>query len=253
MRIRYEPKAALGPLGDAAAGAPVVVAQLGQSLDGRIATPTGKSKYISGQGALHHLHHLRASVDAVIVGVNTVIVDDPLLTVRHVDGDTPARVVIDPSGRLPADRRLFEFSGRVILIRADDLSTPPQVRADSAAGLDEIRLPRRADGVIPPQDIVNALAAKGLTRILIEGGARTLSHAMQEGRVDFLHVTVSPIILGSGAQGLNLAPIDELKEAIRPCADVFAFDDGDVLFACDLRKARRAGAADEATLKTAAE
>ncbi|MEL6128139.1 MAG: RibD family protein, partial [Pseudomonadota bacterium] len=82
-------------------GEPVVVAQLGQTLDGRIATVTGASKYINGHSALDHLHRLRAHVDAVVVGVGTAIADDPQLTVRRVDGQSPARVVIDPRGRMP--------------------------------------------------------------------------------------------------------------------------------------------------------
>ena len=244
--MRYSPQSALGALnGPASPDAPLVVAQLGQSLDGRIATPTGKSKYISGKAALNHLHSLRASVDAVIVGVNTVIVDDPLLTVRLVEGRTPTRVVIDPSGRLPADRKLFEYNGPITLIRAEGAQSTPQVRADSSLGIDEIVLPRRDDGVISPAAIIEALTGKGLAKFLIEGGAQTLSHAMQEGCVDFLHVTVSPTILGSGATGLNLPPIDELSEAIRPNAQVFAFDDGDALFACELSRRCSEDAADE--------
>jgi diaminohydroxyphosphoribosylaminopyrimidine deaminase / 5-amino-6-(5-phosphoribosylamino)uracil reductase len=82
---------------------PFVVAQLGQSLDGRIATVTGDSKYINGEAALDHLHAIRAHVDAVVVGIGTVIADDPQLTVRRAEGRNPARVIIDPRGRLPHD------------------------------------------------------------------------------------------------------------------------------------------------------
>src|SRR5262245_56335262 len=92
---------ALAPLDTYPADTPLVIAQLGQSLDGRIATPTGASKYINGPIALDFLHHLRARVDAVVVGVSTVIADDPLLTVRRVPGQSPARIVIDPRGRMP--------------------------------------------------------------------------------------------------------------------------------------------------------
>src|ERR1044071_4782095 len=79
---------------------PFVIAQLGQSLDGRIATLSGDSKYINSASALDHLHRLRAQVDAVVVGVGTVVADDPQLTVRRVAGRSPARVVIDPRGRM---------------------------------------------------------------------------------------------------------------------------------------------------------
>ena len=92
-----------------------VIGQLGQSLDGRIATPSGHSKYISGPEALRHLHQLRALVDAVVVGVQTVIADDPQLTVRHVAGRSPARVVIDPEGRMPRNARLLADDGVPVL------------------------------------------------------------------------------------------------------------------------------------------
>src|SRR3954454_19347186 len=91
----------LSHIRDAPIDRPFVVAQLGQSLDGRIATSTGASRSINGTCALDHLHRLRAHVDAVIVGVGTVIADNPMLTVRRVPGPNPARVFIDPHGRLP--------------------------------------------------------------------------------------------------------------------------------------------------------
>src|SRR5581483_11308454 len=85
----------------------VVVAQVGQSLDGRIATESGHSHYINGPGSLTHLHRLRSLVDAVLIGVGTAIADDPQLTVRRVSGPQPARVIIDPRGRLSAQARAF--------------------------------------------------------------------------------------------------------------------------------------------------
>ncbi len=87
-----------GPLRQGTVDDLVVVGQIGQSLDGRIATESGHSKYINGPAGLAHLHRLRALVDAVVVGVGTAIADDPQLTVRRVAGPQPARVVIDPEG-----------------------------------------------------------------------------------------------------------------------------------------------------------
>lgn len=89
------------------ARADLVVAQAGQSLDGRIATAAGHSHYVTGPGDIRRLHRLRALVDAVIVGAGAVAADDPRLTVREADGDNPLRVVIDPNGRLDRSRRVF--------------------------------------------------------------------------------------------------------------------------------------------------
>src|ERR1700754_3479338 len=94
-------EALFGPLRAGRADSLMVVGQLGQSLDGRIATETGHSHYVNGPSGLAHLHRLRALVDAVVVGVGTALADDPQLTVRRVSGPQPARVVIDPNGRLP--------------------------------------------------------------------------------------------------------------------------------------------------------
>src|SRR5882724_10160038 len=96
-----------GPLRSGTVDDLVVVGQIGQSLDGRIATESGHSHYINGAEGLAHLHRLRALVDAVVVGIGTVLADDPQLTVRRVAGPHPARVVIDPRGRLPAGARLL--------------------------------------------------------------------------------------------------------------------------------------------------
>src|SRR3984957_8303343 len=108
-----------GPLRKGTVDDLVIVGQLGQSLDGRIATETGHSKYINGPAGLVHLHRLRALVDAVVVGVGSAIADDPQLTVRRVAGPQPARVVIDPKGRLEPTARMFaDDGGRRIVVMA---------------------------------------------------------------------------------------------------------------------------------------
>lgn len=259
--MRYQPGLALRDLTAKPSESPFVIAQIGQSLDGRIATPTGKSKYISGRASLRHLHRLRASADAVVVGVNTVIADDPQLTVRLVDGRSPVRVIIDPSGRLPNGPRclngpLVAGGPHTILVRDEALAARPCVGPCGIRGIDEIRLPRRPDGSIAPKAIVAALAERGLSRVLIEGGAKTISCAIDDGCVDFLHVTVSPMIIGSGTPGIALPPIDELEDSLRPSAQVYTFSDGDALFVCDMRRRRAKAAEDEAendeTCETAA-
>jgi diaminohydroxyphosphoribosylaminopyrimidine deaminase / 5-amino-6-(5-phosphoribosylamino)uracil reductase len=214
---------------DAARDRPFVVAQLGQSLDGRIATPTGESRWINRDAALDHVHRLRATVDAVVVGIGTVVADDPLLNVRRVKGRNPARVVIDPSGRMPSGARLLmEDGARRLVVRTHDGPAPP-------AGIELVRVPGQG-GPISPRAIVDALFALGLKTLLIEGGAWTVSSFIDAGAVDRLHVLVAPMILGSGKTGLALKPIARLMEARRPVTQVHLLADGDVLFDCDLRQ-----------------
>jgi diaminohydroxyphosphoribosylaminopyrimidine deaminase / 5-amino-6-(5-phosphoribosylamino)uracil reductase len=204
----------------------LAVGQLGQSLDGRIATLSGHAQYISGPEGLAHLHRLRAVVDAVVVGAGTVRADDPKLTVRHVAGPSPARVVIDPRGSLPPTARAFAADGiRRFAICREDAPVPP-------TGVDALRLPL-TDGIFAPSAILDALAALGLRRVLIEGGARTLSHFLSAGCLHRLHVVVAPLILGSGIAGLSLPPIDHMNEALRVPMRAHPLGD-EVLFDCDL-------------------
>jgi diaminohydroxyphosphoribosylaminopyrimidine deaminase / 5-amino-6-(5-phosphoribosylamino)uracil reductase len=208
---------------------PFVVAQLGQSLDGRIATITGHSRYINRPQALDHLHRLRAHVDAVIVGIGTVLADDPALTVRRVNGTNPARVIIDPSGKLPDNARCLIRDGSACYVVRGIAGAP--VRGA------EIILADRVNGMLSPLSIIAQLHARGMGRILVEGGSRTVSCFIQARALDRLHVLVAPLIIGSGRTGLELPPIATLDQALRPVSRIHLFADGDVLFDCDLRQA----------------
>lgn len=209
----------------------MVVGQLGQTLDGRIATITGQSKYINGPAGLTHLHRLRAVVDAVVVGVGTAVADDPRLNVRLVTGKNPARVVIDPKARLRPDALVWTADGtRRIVIVADNATanTPPGVEVISIAS---------HNGKLAPADILKALCANGIRRILIEGGADTVSRFMQAGCLDRLHVIVAPIIMGSGRPGFSLPAIEHMDQAVRIKMHSYPLED-EMLFDCDLSAQR---------------
>jgi diaminohydroxyphosphoribosylaminopyrimidine deaminase / 5-amino-6-(5-phosphoribosylamino)uracil reductase len=211
---------------------PLVIAQLGQSLDGRIATPTGESRWINRDAALTHVHRLRATLDAVMVGVGTVAADNPWLNVRHVEGRNPTRVIVDPSGRCPPDARCLDGQdgARRMIIRADGLEVPTRL----PDGVEIVPIPA-FDGRLDPNAVIRALWDRGVKSMLIEGGAWTVSEFINAGAVDRLHVLVAPMILGSGKTGLCLSPIERLAQALRPTASTHILDDGDVLFDLDLR------------------
>jgi diaminohydroxyphosphoribosylaminopyrimidine deaminase/5-amino-6-(5-phosphoribosylamino)uracil reductase len=216
-----------GPLRRGMADDLMVVGQYGQSIDARIATVTGHSHYVNGEAGLAHLHRLRALVDAVVIGVGTALADDPQLTVRRVAGPNPARVVIDPNGRLPPTARLLKADGaRRLLVNgtAGTARLPPDV--------ERIVLPM-AGGHVDPAAILAALAERGLRRILIEGGANTVSRFLAAGCLDRLHVVIAPIILGSGPSGVMLPPIARVDQALRAPMRVHVMGD-EVLLDCDL-------------------
>lgn len=221
-----------GPLQAGAVDDLVVIGQIGQSLDGRIASNDGRREVINGLDGLAHLHRLRALVDAVVVGIGTVLADDPLLTVRRVAGPSPARIVIDPRGRLPRSARLLGDDGArrmVITNGAADPDLPPGVERIALAG---------NGGQIDPADIVAALARAGCRRVLIEGGSETLSRFLAAQCLDRLHIVVAPIILGAGRASCMLSTIAHADDAIRPQVRAVPLGD-EVLFDCDLSRHRR--------------
>ena len=207
-------------------------AQCGQSIDARIATASGHSHYINGAEGLAHLHRLRALVDAVVVGVGTALADDPQLTVRRVAGPNPARVVIDPNGRLAPTARAAggrrrpqagdhaDGHGRSIFRPASKWSGSPQ-----------------RTGRLAPADVLAALAERGFRRILIEGGSNTVSRFLAAGCLDRLHVMIAPMIIGAGPSSVSLAPIDRVDQAIKAPMRAHILGD-EVLLDCDLSAQR---------------
>ena len=214
--------------------ADLVIAQTGQSLDGRIATAAGHSHYVTGPADIRRLHRLRALVDAVVVGAGTVAADNPRLTVREVEGENPVRVILDPHGRLDRDRHVFsDGAARTVEVRraADGGASRPRLEGDV------LRMPAGGGG-FDPAAVLQALRRQGYRRILVEGGGTTVSRFLQAGALDRLHVTVAPLLIGGGRPAFTLDPIESLDEALRPHCRHFRLGD-DILFDLDLRGATR--------------
>lgn len=195
-----------------------VIAQSAQSLDGFIATTSGDGAGLSGQADLVHLHRLRALADAVVVGATTVINDAPRLTVRLPAGENPVRVVLDPSGRVPADAGLFT-DGLAPTVRV----VGPNVAPLSSAGekpSGELPLGGVRDLVLPapfePTAIIEALWGLGLRRVLVEGGGTTVSRFLAAGVLDRLFVTSVPVFLGGGVPGVRPPAASEVTDGLRP-------------------------------------
>jgi riboflavin-specific deaminase-like protein len=207
----------------------VVVGQIGQSIDGRVATTTGQSHYINCPAGIAHLHRLRALVDAVVIGVRTACADDPQLTVRRVRGPNPVRVVLDPHGRLSPNARLLSGEVETILVTAQGTNC-------KFSGVEILSLPATG-GNMAPSAILAGLAKLGLRRVLVEGGANTVSRFLQARCLDRLHVVIAPLILGAGRPSFAFGAIDRLEEAMRPPVRTHQLD-RDMLFDCDLSAQR---------------
>ncbi|WP_018139402.1 MULTISPECIES: RibD family protein [unclassified Thioalkalivibrio] len=209
----------------------ITVAQLGQSLDGRIATQSGHSQYVTGPEDIEHLHRLRALVDGVVVGAGTVVADDPRLTVRKAEGVHPVRVILDPDGRIRSSARVFQDGEVKTLVVHAEGHGP----CDMPGHVECMEMPVDADGRFAPPELRDRLAAEhGLHRLLVEGGGRTVSRFLASDTLDRLHLTIAPMLIGSGRQGITLPEIDTLDQALRPPCRIFRLG-GDTLYDLDLR------------------
>ncbi|HEY7044704.1 MAG TPA: GTP cyclohydrolase II [Nocardioidaceae bacterium] len=220
------------------AGDRFVVAQLGQSIDGFIAARTGDACYVTGDADRTHLHRMRALVDAVVVGVGTVLADDCRLSVRSVSGPNPVRVILDPRGRVPRDAQLLTNpEAPTLWLVADD--RPPL--STGASHVDVVALPRSGPARgFAPADVLGLLGDRGLGRVLVEGGGVTVSRFLAAGALDRLLVTTAPLLVGDGVPGLRFNGQDRLADALRAPSRHFVLG-GDVCLELDLAAARRNG------------
>lgn len=214
-----------------------VIGQLGQSLDGCVATRNGDSCFVNGPETLTHLHRLRALSDAVLVGAGTAASDNPRLTTRHVSGPSPVRVLLDPTLRLRSvlsTAHVFN-DGQAPTLWLCDARWRDEAQALAGASrvlavpglLDEGGVPR------PPQAVA-ALRARGLTHLFVEGGGVTVSRFLAQRCLDRLHLAVAPLLIGDGRPGLRFAGADRLADCPRPPCRVYRLGN-DLLWDVDLR------------------
>jgi diaminohydroxyphosphoribosylaminopyrimidine deaminase/5-amino-6-(5-phosphoribosylamino)uracil reductase len=226
-------------------GAPSwVLAQLGQSLDGCVATAAGDSYFVTGASSLLHLHRLRALCDAVLVGAGTVAADDPQLTTRRVPGPQPVRVVLDPGARLDGRARVLR-DGQAPTLWMCDARHAAEARARLAFAASSSRGAEvlGVDGLLDTEDVnrghhparaIAALAARGLRLVFVEGGGITVSRFLAAGALDRLHLIVAPVLIGDGRRGLRGPPRALMAACPRPPARTLALGE-DVLWDLDLR------------------
>ena len=178
-------------------GMPFVTAKYAMSLDGKIATAAGDSRWISGAESRRRVHRLRATCDAIMVGVGTAVQDDPQLTARDEDdrtlGRQPLRVVVDSRGRLPSDARLLRAPGRTLVAVAD--ASPQREAALRNAGAEVVSLPG-ADGRVDLAALLQHLGGREVTALLVEGGGTLLASLFREGLVDKVCAFVAPVLVG---------------------------------------------------------
>jgi 3,4-dihydroxy 2-butanone 4-phosphate synthase/GTP cyclohydrolase II len=211
---------------------PYVVLKFAQTLDGRIATATGDARWISGEAERRVSHALRAACDGVLVGVGTVVQDDPQLTVRMVPGASPLRFVLDSTLRLPLDAKILQPEG-VTTILTTDRARADRRRALSDLGVGVELLPAGPQGVDLPAALA-ALRRVGVETLLVEGGARVITSLLAASLVDRLIVGVAPTIIGKGTEAVGPLGITSVADGLRLVNRSTHVVGDDVLIAGDL-------------------
>ena len=196
-------------------GLPFITVKYAQSLDGRIATASGASRWISAEESQRFVHQLRAEHDAIMVGIGTILVDDPELTVRLVKGKNPVRICLDSQLRIPVNARVFQGEGRTLIVTTEGGSRE-RIEALQGKGGEVLVAQRGLDEQVDLRSVMKTLAELGIASILVEGGKGVITSLLQGGLVNRMVVITAPLIIGKGIEGIGDLGITELKQAIRP-------------------------------------
>ncbi len=200
-------------------GMPYVVGKIAQSLDGCIALPNGESRWITGEESRRRVHALRAELDAVMVGKNTVFRDNPHLTVRAVPGRQPWRVVLDTQLQLPMMSFVFtdEYRERTILCASPAALQTRKAETLRSSGIQLLEVPTDENGRLHLPTLFRLLSERfQISSVLLEGGATLFSACLRHQLLDELHVFVAPVIFGKGRHPFEQWTIEALEQAWRP-------------------------------------
>ncbi len=203
-------------------GRPLVTLKVAQTLDGRIATRTGDSQWITGKAARTLVHEWRAALDGVLVGSGTARSDDPRLTVRHVEGPQPVRLVLDREGTLSPDRTLFtdDHADRTIAVVGEERKRPPYAAPLTEAGGHILRVPETPDDHLDLSALLRRLGADGgrdsepLQSLLVEAGPGLATALFRQDLVDRFFCFVAPKVVGDGIPALRDLGITEMDDAV---------------------------------------
>lgn len=217
-------------------GIPFITAKFAMSLDGKIASRSGDSKWISGSESRKYLHHLRYTSDAIMAGVNTVVADDPQLTARcHATGGTsrkqPLRVIVDGDGRTPLNARVFSMPGKTV-VALGKKATKKQKADFSGVGAELLELPSGEPGIVDLQNLFKALGGRGITSVLVEGGGILLGSLFDGKLVDKVVAFIAPIIIGGKEAKTAVAGegVEKVAESLRFERTKVETIEGDLVF-----------------------
>ena len=201
-------------------GLPFATAKFAMSLDGKIATHTGDSKWVTGPEARSLVQHMRRETDAIMVGANTVAADDPQLTARGDDNlplpRQPVRVTLDSHCRMPLESQLLRQPG-LTLVYTTPNAPATNIRALEQAGAEVVQVSATKAGLVCPLGVLENLGKRGVVNLLVEGGGKTLGSLFDDGLVDKVHAFIAPVIIGGmdAASPVEGTGADIMAHAIR--------------------------------------
>ncbi len=190
-----------------------VTVHYAQSLDGRIATRSGDSQWIGGQASLRFAHQLRAEHELILVGVGTVLADNPRLTVRLVEGRSPVRVVLDSTLRMPLSAHVLSDGAAPTVVATSRRATAERIEAVKATGAEVLQVDDAAGDRPDLAAVLSRLAERGYASMLIEGGRGVITSALAQRLVARLSVCVAPIVVGEGISAVGELGIQRLRDA----------------------------------------
>ena len=210
---------------------PFVTVHYAQTIDGRIASRTGDARWVSGEDSLRLAHELRASHDAVVVGIGTVLKDDPRLTVRLVPGTSPVRVVVDSKLRIPGTSNVLRDKTARTIVATTPFASAAATRRVTEAGAEVLQVPADIDGDVDLRLLFERLRGLGMMSVLVEGGRGIITSTLRGRLVDRLVVCIAPKVLGQGIDAVGDLHLDLLREALTfrdaqfiPCGEDIIFD-----------------------------
>jgi diaminohydroxyphosphoribosylaminopyrimidine deaminase/5-amino-6-(5-phosphoribosylamino)uracil reductase len=195
-------------------GLPFVTIKYAQTLDGRIATATGESQWISSEASLKFTHQLRAAHDAILVGAGTVIKDNPELTVRLVRGRNPLRVIVDSELNIPKQSKIFQNISTIpTLIATIKTAADPQFQRLVGSGAEIITVNSDREGNVDLKKLFKILAGRKISSILIEGGAQVITSVLKNNLANRMVTIIAPKIIGKGIEAVGDLNIKKLGAA----------------------------------------
>ena len=217
-----------------ATGLPLVTLKWAQTLDGLIATSSGSSRWISSEASRRYAHCLRTRHDAVLVGAGTVAADNPELTVRHVRGRNPLRVVLDSALSSDASSLMYTVGKAETLVFTTKKAVPERLNVFRTTGSEVIALAGDDAEGVPLRPVLEVLGGRGIASVLVEGGAAVITSFLRERLADRAAIFVAPRIMGEGLRAVGDLGVTGTEKMLRLSGIKTGRFEGDILFEAEI-------------------